>query len=58
MKLAWIIRNEIATKIQRRVFEEQLGLPVSSMPVAIHNRDAFEDTYAILKTRMLKTLVG
>ncbi|WP_395387376.1 TatD family hydrolase [Pediococcus parvulus] len=46
-------------KIQRRVFEEQLELASKvHIPVAIHNRDAFEDTYAILKNAHVENFGG
>ncbi|WP_412989545.1 TatD family hydrolase [Pediococcus siamensis] len=46
-------------KIQRRVFEAQLELASElKVPVAIHNRDAFEDTYAILKNAHVETFGG
>lgn len=37
-------------KTQRQVFEDQIQIAISqNLPIAIHNRDAMEDTYAILK---------
>jgi len=46
-------------KIQRRVFEEQLAIASElNVPVAIHNRDAFEDTYAILKNAHVENFGG
>lgn len=46
-------------KVQRRVFEEQLEIANTlKMPVAIHNRDAMEDTYDILKSSNIKEFGG
>lgn len=46
-------------KIQRRVFEEQLAIASElNVPVAIHNRDAFEDTYAVLKNAHVENFGG
>lgn len=43
--------NTSPREIQRRVFRRQLELARSlHIPVSIHSRDAFEDTYALLKT--------
>lgn len=37
-------------KVQRKVFEEQIEIAMENkLPIAIHNREATEDTYAILK---------
>ncbi len=46
-------------EIQRRVFRRQLAIAREQhMPVSIHSRDAFEDTYAILKDAHLAEFGG
>lgn len=45
--------------VQRRVFSRQLELAKKiGKPVLIHNRDAFEDTYEILKAADIHTIGG
>lgn len=46
-------------EIQRRVFRRQLAIAREQhMPVSIHSRDAFEDTYAILHEAHLEEFGG
>lgn len=46
-------------EIQRRVFARQLAIAREQhMPVSIHSRDAFEDSYAILKDAHLEDFGG
>lgn len=44
---------------ERRVFKRQLAIAAElNIPVSIHSRDAFEDTYAILKASRIKDFGG
>ncbi|ARW20471.1 putative metal-dependent hydrolase YabD [Pediococcus pentosaceus] len=46
-------------KVQRQVFEEQLQIAIEqNLPISIHNRDATEDTYAILKNAGVDKIKG
>lgn len=46
-------------KVQRQVFEEQLQIAIEqNLPISIHNRDATEDTYAILKNTGVDKIKG
>lgn len=45
--------------VQRQVFARQLDLAAElNMPVSIHSRDAFEDTYAILRRSKIREFGG
>ncbi|MBP2057337.1 TatD DNase family protein [Lactobacillus colini] len=51
--------DESPRNIQRKVFEEQVELAHSlKLPVNIHTRDAFEDTYEILKNSKVSEYGG
>ena len=45
--------------VQERVFRRQIQLAKNlHMPISVHNRDAFEDTYRILKDEHIETVGG
>lgn len=51
--------DESPREVQRRVFAEQLELAHSlHLPVSIHTRDAFEDTYQILRASRVSEYGG
>lgn len=51
--------NTSPREIQRRVFKRQLAIARDlHMPVSIHSRDAFEDSYAILKAAHVEDFGG
>ena len=46
-------------KVQERVFREQIEIAKQlKLPISVHNRDAFEDTYRILKEEHVETIGG
>ncbi|WP_056943102.1 TatD family hydrolase [Secundilactobacillus kimchicus] len=45
--------------VQRRVFERQIEVAkAAGKPILVHNRDAFEDTYTILKNAGIQSVGG
>ncbi|MFD1123776.1 TatD family hydrolase [Lentilactobacillus raoultii] len=45
--------------VQKRVFREQIEIAKTlHLPISVHNREAFEDTYAILKESNVKEIGG
>lgn len=46
-------------KVQERVFREQIQIAKQlKLPISVHNRDAFEDTYRILKEEHVEDVGG
>lgn len=47
----------IPLKVQHEVFEKQIALAQElNLPISVHNRDAFEDCYAILKNMNIQKM--
>ncbi|MEJ6400153.1 TatD family hydrolase [Nicoliella lavandulae] len=52
-------QNVVKQKVQHHVFKRQIEMAkAAGLPISVHNRDAFEDTYDILKAADVSSIHG